>query len=230
MDDVPEAVRRRKQLTRRQAQVVQLAASGLPDKAIARRLGLSKRTIEDHFTAARRRWNAATRAELTAMAAISAAGTSLPGSSDDSRVHEEENGAGTLTRIGGSCSENPEFWYIKISTEPSGADGSPLLRAVASHGKRDRGSRRGRPTVMTPERIAAARELLRDHTITQVAQKLGIGRTTIYAHLATITRTVKAQSGRNSRPRCPAHPAWLAAVQAVAADADRGDGQHQDEQ
>ena len=187
MDDVPAIVQRKDQLTRRQAQVVQLAASGMSDKAIARRLGLSKRTIEDHFTAARRRWNAATRAELTAMAATSGTGTRLSGSSDDSRVDEAENGA---VPTGGSCSENKEFPYIKIITEPSETCGPLAFTPVARDGMRDRGLRRGRPTVMTPERIAAARELLRDHTITQVAQELGIGRTTIYAHLAVIDSAV----------------------------------------
>jgi AcrR family transcriptional regulator len=40
---------------------------------------------------------------------------------------------------------------------------------------------------MTPERLSAARELLRDHTISEVARKLGISRTTLYAHLSAIT-------------------------------------------
>jgi hypothetical protein len=41
---------------------------------------------------------------------------------------------------------------------------------------------RGRPTVMTPDRLAAARELLLRHPATQVARKLGISRTTLYAY------------------------------------------------
>jgi DNA-binding CsgD family transcriptional regulator len=45
---------------------------------------------------------------------------------------------------------------------------------------------RGRPTVMTPDRLAAARELLRTYTVTQVASKLGISRTTLYTYRASI--------------------------------------------
>ena len=51
----------------------------------------------------------------------------------------------------------------------------------------DRRKHPGRPTVMTPERLSAASELLRDHTIAEVAQKLGISRTTLYTHLSAIT-------------------------------------------
>jgi transposase-like protein len=42
---------------------------------------------------------------------------------------------------------------------------------------------------MTHERLAAARELLTAYTVTQVARKLGVSRTTLYAHLDAIART-----------------------------------------
>lgn len=133
-------------LTRRQLQVIGLAAQGLSGKQIARCLGLSRRTVEDHFAAARQRLGAATRAELVAVAMQSRApaGMSLPS---------------------GSCSEMMVF--------PN--------NAVA------RRQRPGRPTVMTPERLSAAGELLRDHTVAEVARKLGISRTTLYTHLPAIT-------------------------------------------
>lgn len=43
---------------------------------------------------------------------------------------------------------------------------------------------------MTPERIEAARELLRDFTITEVARKLGIGRTTLHKYLPVVNGNV----------------------------------------
>ncbi|MGD0700074.1 MAG: helix-turn-helix domain-containing protein [Trebonia sp.] len=41
--------------------------------------------------------------------------------------------------------------------------------------------------MMTPARLSAARELLRDHTIAEVARKIEISRTTLYTHLSAIT-------------------------------------------
>jgi DNA-binding CsgD family transcriptional regulator len=188
MDHAPEAVRQRRQLTWRQAQVVQLAASGMSDKEIARHLGLSKRTVEDHFTAARHRWEAATRAELTAMAAMYEAAARLPGPAGEGRVDNLGNGTRASAPSDGSCSENQKFRNITITTGRSRTGGPPPLKVLATDDMRG-GRRRGRPTVMTPERIAAARELLRYHTIAQVAQKLGVGRTTLYTHLSAITRS-----------------------------------------
>lgn len=50
---------------------------------------------------------------------------------------------------------------------------------------RERGRRGGRPTVMTPEKLAAAQALQRsgDLTIDQMARQLGIGRSTLTKHL-----------------------------------------------
>jgi DNA-binding CsgD family transcriptional regulator len=129
-------------LTPRQAQLVRLAASGMPAKEIARHLGISKPTVDGHFKAARERTGARNMAELISK-------TGMPNSGDlsqDSRI--------------GSCSQNREF------TDSS----------------RFQYRRRGRPTVMTPDRLAAARELLLSHPATQVARKLGISRTTLYAY------------------------------------------------
>jgi DNA-binding CsgD family transcriptional regulator len=53
-------------LTVRQAEVLQLAAYGLSSKQIAHHLGISARTVEDHFSAMRRRTGAHSQGELIA--------------------------------------------------------------------------------------------------------------------------------------------------------------------
>ena len=53
-------------LTARQAEVLRLAGRGLSGKQIARHLGISARTVEDHFTAMRRRTGTHSRSELIA--------------------------------------------------------------------------------------------------------------------------------------------------------------------
>jgi DNA-binding CsgD family transcriptional regulator len=64
-------------LTARQAEVLQLAGRGLSGKQIARHLGISARTVEDHFSAMQRRTRAHSRSELIAYWA--AAGLVKPG-------------------------------------------------------------------------------------------------------------------------------------------------------
>lgn len=64
-------------LTARQAQVLQLAGQGLSSKQIARQLAISVRTVEDHFSAVRRRTGARSRSELIAY--WTAAGLIKPG-------------------------------------------------------------------------------------------------------------------------------------------------------
>jgi DNA invertase Pin-like site-specific DNA recombinase/DNA-binding CsgD family transcriptional regulator len=56
-------------LTARQAEVLQLAACGLSGKQIARHLGISVRTVEDHFSAMRQRTGAHSQGELIAYGA-----------------------------------------------------------------------------------------------------------------------------------------------------------------
>jgi DNA-binding CsgD family transcriptional regulator len=46
----------------------------------------------------------------------------------------------------------------------------------------------GRPTVMTADLVAMARELLGMNTVSAVARKLGVSRTTLYAHMVEIRR------------------------------------------
>ena len=56
-------------LTARQVEVLRLAGLGLCGKQIARRLGISVRTVEDHFSAMRRRTGARSQGELIACGA-----------------------------------------------------------------------------------------------------------------------------------------------------------------
>ena len=64
-------------LTGRQAQVLRLAGRGLSGKQIARHLGISVRTVEDHFSAMRQRTGAHSQGELIAYGAV--AGLVQPG-------------------------------------------------------------------------------------------------------------------------------------------------------
>jgi len=50
-----------------------------------------------------------------------------------------------------------------------------------------RGRVGGRAAVMTPEKIAAARALLADNTISAIARMVGVSRGTLYAHMDAIT-------------------------------------------
>lgn len=52
---------------------------------------------------------------------------------------------------------------------------------------RARGRVGGRPPVMTPEKIAAARSLLPDNSISAIARMVGVSRGTLYAHMDAIT-------------------------------------------
>lgn len=66
-------------LTPRQAEVLELAARGLDDKAIAAYLGISRRTVEDRFAEMRQRTGIRTRASLLACAAEAGLVWPVPG-------------------------------------------------------------------------------------------------------------------------------------------------------
>ena len=74
---VPCAVRQAVHLTGRQAEVLRLAGRGLSGKQIARHLGISVRTVEDHFSAMRQRTGVHNQNELIAYGAV--AGLVQPG-------------------------------------------------------------------------------------------------------------------------------------------------------
>ncbi len=65
----PCAARQVLRLTVRQAEVLRLAGRGLSGKQIARHLGISVRTVEDHFSAMRQRTGARSQGELIAYGA-----------------------------------------------------------------------------------------------------------------------------------------------------------------
>jgi len=57
---------------------------------------------------------------------------------------------------------------------------------------RSRGIVGGRPTVMTAEKIAAARSLLPDNSVGATARQIGVSRGTLYSHMDVIS----AKTGR----------------------------------
>jgi DNA invertase Pin-like site-specific DNA recombinase len=89
-------------LTPRQAEVLKLAARGMGYKQIAFRLGISRRTVEDHFRKMRARTGARTRAELLTCAA--AAGLVQPelgiSPADAVAGPERFSGAGQRNSVG----------------------------------------------------------------------------------------------------------------------------------
>jgi DNA invertase Pin-like site-specific DNA recombinase len=60
---------------------------------------------------------------------------------------------------------------------------------------RARGRVGGRPPVMTPEKILAARSLLPDNSIAAIARMVGVSRGTLYAHMEAITAKAGSQHG-----------------------------------
>ncbi|MEJ5946007.1 recombinase family protein [Pseudokineococcus basanitobsidens] len=68
---------------------------------------------------------------------------------------------------------------------------------------RARGRKDGRPTVMTPDKLAAARSLRAstDPSLAQIAAQLGVGRSTLVSHLAA-----SRQSDDEQAPAPPAAP------------------------
>ncbi len=189
-------------LTPRQEEVVGLAANGLTAKEIARRLGLSKRTVDEHFDAARARTGTVSRAELIAWAMASAA-VRPAARPEPGRGVAEVRGSGAFTppapAPGGARAARAKIAKIpgKRVTDESGFVSNPLRGGTAgAHGDtaaprapgpspRRRG---GRPPLITPERAAAARDLLAaGHTIAETARRLRVSRASLYAHLDAIT-------------------------------------------
>jgi len=61
---------------------------------------------------------------------------------------------------------------------------------------RSRGRAGGRPTVMTAEKITAARALLAHTTIAAIARQIGVSRGTLYAHMDAITTGRHRSNGK----------------------------------
>ena len=66
--EAPRAARGDQLLTPRQTEVIRLAMLGLTAKETARRLGVSKNTVDEHLREARRRAGASTKTRLIAWA------------------------------------------------------------------------------------------------------------------------------------------------------------------
>jgi DNA-binding CsgD family transcriptional regulator len=172
-------------LTRRETEVVQLAANGRNTSQIGRELGLSVRTVEDHLARARRRTGAATTAELVAR--VVAAGIVFPGAIPAA--------PGDRRRRGGTARAEYAIMFRKSNISEHD------YRASCGPTGNERG-KRGRPTVMTPDRINAAAEMLSSHSVIQIARKLGVSRGTVYAHMPAIqaARLSKCLINRQIRP------------------------------
>jgi DNA-binding CsgD family transcriptional regulator len=154
-------------LTERQAEVVQLLVNGMGVKQIVRYLGISRRTVDSHLSAARQRMRARTREELIGWAVWT--GIVVPG---QGMVPGQSVVPGQGMVRGRSVV--PGQGMVRGWSAMPGQ--SAVSRSLCS-------GRGGRPPMMTPERIALAREFLRDEPVAEVARKIGVGRSTLYEWL-----------------------------------------------
>jgi DNA-binding CsgD family transcriptional regulator len=168
-------------LTPRQEQVVKLAADGMSDKEVARYLGISIYTVREHFIAARRRAGAATRYELIAIMTRAQVAVTTAG-------HEIQDQRVMSARDHGSLPENRQISEPVVAEPIVDRNVLPAAQCsfTAAADSQQEPRRVGRTTVMTPDRVAAARELMSHYPLTQVARKLGVSRTTLYSHMAMI--------------------------------------------
>jgi DNA invertase Pin-like site-specific DNA recombinase len=90
-----------------------------------------------------------------------------------------------MVAISGTITLDDECW-----STPCPENGGISEQSATGGYDRSGGLRKrpGRPTVMTDQLIAAARELLAAHTVAAVARKLGVSRTTLYAHMDEIRK------------------------------------------
>jgi DNA-binding CsgD family transcriptional regulator len=160
-----------------------MAAGGLSSKEIGRALGIARRTVDGHFSQARKRLAVKTRTELVVMVLSQAA------DSGDNFARHDWDGAPSPGGLGAKTSAPRSESCPEISSFPD-----KITRAAASlpheiaclpmdAGRSRRRGDRGRPTVITPQVIDAVRELRPTHTLKAIAQKLGISRSTLYAHM-----------------------------------------------
>jgi DNA-binding CsgD family transcriptional regulator len=161
---------------------MRLAVSGKTAKQSARCLGISVRTVEEYRAQARERVGVASIGELIAWAVaqgiVSPETTSL-------EAQDERRGADV-----GQSETSPRRIMSKNGgiSEHDRRENHAIIGAV---GRR----RRGRPTVMSVDRLAQASEMLAAHTVKEVAAKLGVSRGTLYAHMHEIRAAGAAASG-----------------------------------
>lgn len=168
-------------LTNRQVEVLRLASEGRPAKEIARVLGISARTVEGHLGAMRERTGARNMAELVIWGARCGLIPHQAASSDlasprPAKSPEDGNRPGT---------GSPEEVSRRFPD-------SPGLPGYAGRSARRKG---GRPGVVTPDVAAQVRLLLGLYTMKQIAAKLGISRSTLYAHMDLINPDEAAAGG-----------------------------------
>jgi DNA-binding CsgD family transcriptional regulator len=154
-------------------EVLRLASEGRSAKEIARVLGISVRTVEGHFGAMRDRTGARNMAELVIWGARCGLISPQPASSQVAKPRPAE---------GPDDGNRPETGSPKEVTrrfpDPPDALGYAMRRPAGRKG--------GRPAVVTPEVAAQVRMLLGSYTVKQIAAKLGISRSTLYAHMHVI--------------------------------------------
>jgi DNA invertase Pin-like site-specific DNA recombinase len=140
-------------LTARQAEILQLAAAGLAAKQIARRLGISVRTVQHHFSSMRRRTGARSVGELVAHAVVAGilkAEPANPGLASERPFYNTSAVGGADDADGGQspyekCVDKLEcspvltepFYAQSAVTmlQPSRAEACPMLRSGILAGK-----------------------------------------------------------------------------------------------
>lgn len=193
-------------VTPRQVQILDLVANGSTAREVARKLQISVRTVEAHVAAARRRVGAMSVAELVGWAVATQVVTLR-------RLLPEEhlkNWESTQRAAPPSCSaimdisEQDQDYPTTVSVDGGHAWHRGQASADAQTDTVTRanlGPKRGRPTVMTPERIALARGLLPSLTILEIARALEVSRGTLYAHMGIILGSPPATSAELVRFR-----------------------------
>jgi len=127
-------------LTPRQTEVVQLVAAGLPAKQIARRLGVSKNTVDEHLAEARRRAGASTTCQLVSWAVSFGLAGLLPSAID--RLDYEYKEASAR----GRSSSNTIGGLVNLRKTLTGSDPELVIDTSSgqAHGFMDRGVRNWR--------------------------------------------------------------------------------------
>jgi DNA-binding CsgD family transcriptional regulator len=203
-------------------------ADGLTAREVARRLGISRRTVEGHLRALREMTGTRSMGELCAVGV--AEGWVMPGRRLPGRTAGDPGppagagvlsggpeGAGTASAgrdgagapsagrdaagapsAGRSCPETNQFLDDLTTMDLSPLASPAASEPEAGHGHPRGRRRRGRPTVMTPERVAEARQLLPTHSMTDIARKLGVSRATLYAHRGEIAGAGAAAGAQGS--------------------------------
>jgi DNA-binding CsgD family transcriptional regulator len=173
----PVAVR--STLTARQLEVVQLLVSGFRVKQIARILEIGRGTVNEHLFCAREKIGVTTREELIAWAVWN--GVATVGKAPEPGIRREPRAV--------------EFAAYGSAPEPPTVVSHDVRAPGESSGK----SRGGRPTVMTPDRISMAQMLLAALSVAEVAERIGVSRSTLYKYVRQRDDIPNESRGRDPR-------------------------------